>query len=142
MDVQDAKAHATDTATVPACLLVVRVPDALGKEDKFYKFCVFSYWRQLVIYTLAKELYHDLEAANYEYERTKDLLAFIINNRAYPTGSHEFDIWDDRNRKSFVTYQKEKSKFEKKVIPEVTGVTGNFGWNLEFDTGKLEVWNA
>lgn len=137
MDVQDAKAHATDTATVPACLLAVRVPDVLVQGQMLQ--CNRG---KVMTYALEKTIYHDLEAANYEYERTKDLLAFIINNRAYPTGSHEFDVWDDRNRKAFVTYQKEKSKFEKKVIPEVTGVTGNFGWNLEFDTGKLEVWNA
>lgn len=97
---------------------------------------------------LDKEVFHDLEAAQYEYERLKDILAFILSNNLYDLESEEFQKWEDKIRKAFSEYQHEKLKFERETIPNIFGdfLQGRIltNWALDFYscTLTIEVENA
>lgn len=95
-----------------------------------------------------KDLYHDLEASQYDYERIKDVILTISSMGLYDEDSPETKKWEKRLKDSFEKFQKEKIRFQRETISEIS--KARFGnvkvkeWTLDYYSQvlTLEVENA
>lgn len=88
---------------------------------------------------IAKEQSNYIEALQYNLERTKEIVAYMLSHD-YDTHTKAFEEWDKDNQKDYVAYQTAKGELEKEYIapcPEFKGKKTN--WNLDFETSTLTV---
>ena len=92
-------------------------------------------------FEIDKNLYHDLEAAQYDYERTKDVLITISSMGMYDNSNPELSKWESRLKDTFRKYQLEKQKFERGTIRTLfSNFIGDrmlVSWNLDYYTSTL-----
>ncbi len=90
---------------------------------------------------LSDEMVTSLERAQFEYERSKDLLAYISSSSNFGPESESFEIWNKRSMDSFYNYQMEKRKIEQ-LVPELFGeevARKMKRWNVDFGTKEITV---
>lgn len=78
-----------------------------------------------------------LEALQYNLERTKEIVAYMLTNN-YDTHTDAFKAWDKDNQEDYIKYQTAKAEIEKEYIynrPEFRGKKAS--WRLDFETAVL-----
>mgnify|MGYP000984403829 CR=1 FL=1 len=86
-----------------------------------------------------KEQSNYIEALQYNLERTKEIMAFMLSHD-YDIHTKAFHQWDKDNQEDYVKYQEAKAELEREYItsrPEWKGRKTK--WNLDFETATLTV---
>lgn len=86
------------------------------------------------IVTVPQETVNHIQALQYECESRKDLLSFMLDKGAAPTGEG-FKAYHDEYKDLHTQYEKAKEEMQKTVLePAVPGTL--LKWNLDFDIGE------
>ena len=86
-----------------------------------------------------KEQSNYIEALQYNLERTKEIMAFMLSHD-YDIHTKAFHQWDKDNQEDYVKYQEAKAELEREYItsrPEWKGRKTK--WSLDFETATLTV---
>jgi methyl coenzyme M reductase subunit D len=84
-----------------------------------------------------KEQSNYIEALQYNMERTKEIMAFMLSHD-YDIHTKAFQQWDKDNQGDYVKYQEAKAELEKEYVssrPEFEDK--KVQWSLDFNTAIL-----
>ncbi|WP_413778089.1 hypothetical protein [Caproicibacterium sp. XB1] len=121
-DVQEA------VRVVLADAMAVEWPKFERKTDMQYKLKV------------EENLLNYLEALIYEFSRTKEIVAYMLDNN-FNTASDSFKQWEKDNQKAYAEYSHAKEKMTREIIPallpEIKGKP--FQWEVDFYNKEVVV---
>lgn len=95
---------------------------------------------------ITKKLSDYMESLQFEVNRTKEIVAFMLSTPGYDIHSDTFKEWEKDNQKAYAELCMAKNNLEHEVIPKMLpeGVGSIKTWNLDFYTHEVtvEVANA
>ena len=90
---------------------------------------------------ISKELSDYIESLQFEVERTKEIVAFMLSNPGYDTHTNTFAQWEKDNQEAYAKLCLAKNNLEHEVIPKLlpkdTGAVRS--WSLDFYTHEVKV---
>lgn len=90
--------------------------------------------------SIDKGLSDYIESLQFEVNRTKEIVAYMLNNN-YDISSKAFQEWDKDNQKVYAEFCTAKNNLEHEVIPKLLpeGAGAIRSWNLDFYTHEVTV---
>lgn len=90
---------------------------------------------------ISKELSDYIESLQFEANRTKEIVAFMLSSPGYDTHTNTFAQWEKDNQEAYAKLCLAKNKLEHEVIPKLlpkeTGAVRS--WSLDFYTHEVMV---
>lgn len=90
---------------------------------------------------ISKELSDYIESLQFEVNRTKEIVAFMLSSPGYDTHTNTFAQWEKDNQEAYAKLCLAKNKLEHEVIPKLlpkdTGAVRS--WSLDFYTHEVKV---
>gem|GEM_PF-5189214 len=90
---------------------------------------------------ISKELSDYIESLQFEVNRTKEIVAFMLSSPGYDTHTNTFAQWEKDNQEAYAKLCLAKNKLEHEVIPKLlpkdTGAVRS--WSLDFYTHEVIV---
>ena len=90
---------------------------------------------------ISKELSDYIESLQFEVERTKEIVAFMLSNPGYDTHTNTFAQWEKDNQEAYAKLCLAKNNLEHEVIPKLLpkGTGAVKTWSLDFYTHEVMV---
>lgn len=81
-----------------------------------------------------------IESLQYESDRTREIMAFMLSHPGYDVKMDTFQMWEKENRKAYSELRIAKDKLEHEVIRPVLKAGEKLqGWTLDFYTHEVTV---
>jgi hypothetical protein len=88
-----------------------------------------------------EKLSNYIESLQFEVNRTKEIVAFMLSNPGYDVHYETFKVWEKDNQKAYSKLCMAKNNLEHEVLPKL--LPKNAGkiksWNLDFYTHEVTV---
>ena len=90
---------------------------------------------------ISKELSDYIESLQFEVNRTKEIVAFMLSSPGYDTHTNTFAQWEKDNQEAYAKLCLAKNKLEHDVIPKLLpkGTGAVRSWSLDFYTHEVIV---
>lgn len=90
---------------------------------------------------ISKELSDYIESLQFEVNRTKEIVAFMLSNPGYDVHTNTFAQWEEDNQEAYAKLCLAKNKLEHDVIPKLLpkGTGAVKTWSLDFYTHEVMV---
>ena len=90
---------------------------------------------------ISKELSDYIESLQFEVNRTKEIVAFMLSNPGYDVHTDTFTQWEKDNQEAYAKLCLAKNKLEHDVIPKLLpkGTGAVKTWSLDFYTHEVMV---
>ena len=90
---------------------------------------------------ISKELSDYIESLQFEVNRTKEIVAFMLSNPGYDVHTNTFAQWEEDNQEAYAKLCLAKNKLEHDVIPKLLpkGTGAVKMWSLDFYTHEVMV---
>lgn len=81
-----------------------------------------------------------IESLQFESNRTKEIVAFMLSSDSYDVNTKTFKAWDKDNQKAYAELCVAKNKLVNEVLPKMLPKdTTIFNWHLDFYNHKVTV---
>ena len=96
---------------------------------------------KMVKIEISKELSDYIESLQFEVNRTKEIVAFMLSNPGYDVHTNTFAQWEEDNQEAYAKLCLAKNKLEHDVIPKLLpkGTGAVKMWSLDFYTHEVMV---
>lgn len=89
---------------------------------------------------ISKELSDYIESLQFEVNRTKEIVAFMLSSPGYDVHSDTFQEWEKDNQEAYAKLCLAKNKFEHEELPKLLPKGAEVkSWGLDFYTHEVTV---
>lgn len=98
------------------------------------------------VVVISEDFSNYIESLQFEVNRTKEIVAFMLSSPGYDVHSDTFQMWEKDNQKAYAELCAAKNNLEHEVLPKLLpeGSGSIKTWNLDFYTHEvtMEVTDA